>query len=121
MQPGAAIGVHTQRFVRCLGLIEIAHHDRRPGDADFAFFAGRKFFAGADPTDAGQHVRQRQANRSFAILIHRGGHDATHRLGEAVAFQQLHVATAGPHQCFEALLHRAWQGIGTGKRGAQAR
>ena len=121
VQPGAAIRVQPQRIACRLGFIEVAQHDGGAGDADFAFLVRREFFRRIDLANAGQHVWQRQADRAFAILVQRRGHDTADGFGQSVAFEQLHVCAARVDHFFEALFHWARQGVGTGENGFQAR
>ena len=51
------------------GLVDIAHHHRGAGDADFAFFAIGLFFGGAGFDDFVVGIWEGQANTTFASLV----------------------------------------------------
>jgi hypothetical protein len=51
-------GVDFERLARGFGIVEVAHHHWRPGDAVFAFLARREFLRGPDEADLGEHVRE---------------------------------------------------------------
>ena len=113
--------MNAQRFARRLRVVQVTEHHRRAGHADLALFAGRKCSVGPGAANHGQHVGKGNADRALAILVERRRHDCGDRLGESVAFEQLHPAAALGDEFFEAFLHRPRQRIGAGEGGAQAR
>ncbi len=111
VQPGAAVGVNLERLRGGLRVVQVAQHDGGPGDADLAFLAVGSLVGRAGLHDLREHVGKRDADGALAVLRERHGHDAGHRLGEPVAFQQPHLAAAPRDERLEALLHGARQGV----------
>ena len=120
VQPDLPVRMGLQGLRRLLGHLQIAQHDRRALEADFADFAGRRFFHRSLLHDFDQHVRKDDPYTSLPVFCHRHRHDPRNSLCQAISLAELHSAALPSDDLFKLLFDGAGQLIGTAESPFQA-
>ena len=119
VEPDPAIVMAAQGIGRLVGVVHIAQHDRRAGDADLSLDVGAHLVGGAGLHDLIVCIREGHADGALPGIVlggQAGGGDA---LGGAVALPDLLGAVVLPQESVHLLLQLRAQAVAAGEDALQ--